>query len=82
MPEDVAHPSMSKALFTQDSILLEFEPRIGYGLHKVCHYGESCCSPVDAFPRSVSGVEDQVTNIRIPDTKVGNDNVTPEMTYR
>lgn len=66
MPEDVAHPSVSKALFTQETGLLEFEPRVGYSLYKVCYYGESCCKPVDAYPRSVSGVEDQVTDVRIP----------------
>jgi len=66
MPEDVAHPSISKALFTQDSNLLELEPRISYSLHQVCYYGENCCRPVDAFPRSVSSVEDQVTDVWIP----------------
>lgn len=82
MPEDVAHPSMSKALFAQDPNLLELEPRISYSLHKVRYYGVNCCGPVDANPRSVSSVEDQVTDIWIPIQRSVNKDVTLEVRYR
>ena len=82
MSKNVAHPSIPKALLTQKSSLLKFEPWICYSLHKVCYYGENCGKPVDAYPRSASGVEDQVTDIRVPCTKVSKGYVILEMTYR
>jgi hypothetical protein len=82
MPKDVAHPCISEALFVQDSNLLELEPRVRYSLHKVSYYGINCCGPVDAYPGSVTGVEDQVADIWIPIQRSVNNNVTPKITYR